>query len=142
MVVIKYATYFQICPFTRTLISPKNRICLFNEEQLEAFKKIVGKALPSLFPELIDIIIEKTKYPTLLHLFGHADYTHWSKKYKAKDNLYSQNYIIEFAKLTDTINHLDDTDDTEDTDDADTDDTEDTDDADTDGADTEDTDDT
>ena len=40
MVVIKLANYQRRCPFSKTLIKPKNIICLFSEDQFIAFKKI------------------------------------------------------------------------------------------------------
>lgn len=83
MVVIKFATYTTRCPFTTALIKPTNRICLFNDEQFEAFKRIINEELIKFFPlEIIDLIIEKTKYEKLIGSFGHANVSHWTRKSK------------------------------------------------------------
>jgi hypothetical protein len=103
MVVIKFATYSNRCPFSKSLIHPTNKICLFNEEQFEAFKKMINKTLPSILPqELIDLIIEKTGYKKLLHRFGLIKYTHWTAnaRLKPKNRKNKTDLIIEFAKLT------------------------------------------
>jgi hypothetical protein len=81
MVVIKFATYTTRCPFSMALIKPSNQICLFNEEQFEAFKRIINEELIKFFPlEIIDLIIEKTKYKKLIGSFGHANVSHWTRK--------------------------------------------------------------
>lgn len=82
MVVLKYATYTTRCPFSTTLIHPRNKICLFNTEQFEAFKRIVNEELIKFLPfEIIDLIIEKTGYEKFLGRFGHASVSHWTVKY-------------------------------------------------------------
>ena len=82
MVVIKFATYTTRCPFSKGLIQPRNKICLFNEEQFEAFKKIVNEELYKFLPQdLITLIIEITGYEKLLGRFGHANVSHWTVKY-------------------------------------------------------------
>ena len=103
MVVIKFATYSNRCPFSKNIIHPTNKICLFNEQQFEAFKQIISKALPAQLPEeLIDLIIEKTGYQKLLHRFGLIKYTHWTANARLlpKNRKNKTNLIIEFAKLT------------------------------------------
>ena len=81
MVVIKSATYQTRCPFSKNLIKPNNKICLFTEEQFTAFKKIINKELLILFPEeIISLIIEKTNYEKLIGRFGHENVTHWTAK--------------------------------------------------------------
>ena len=82
MVVIKFATYTTRCPFSTTLIHPRNKICLFNKEQFDAFKRIVNEELYKFFPQdLITLIIQKTRYETFLGRFGHANVSHWTVKY-------------------------------------------------------------
>jgi hypothetical protein len=106
MVVIKFATYTNRCPFSKNIIHPTNKICLFNLEQFEAFKKIINKVLPTLLPEeLIDLIIEKTGYEKLIHSFGLINYTYWTEKLPLSNKIIKKNknktdLIIEFAKLT------------------------------------------
>ena len=81
MVVIKSATYQTRCPFSKNLIKPNNKICLFTEEQFTAFKRILNKELLILFPEeIISLIIEKTNYEKLIGRFGHENVTHWTAK--------------------------------------------------------------
>ena len=81
MVVIKLATYTTRCPFTNKLIRPSNIICLFNKEQFDAFEKFVNKLLFILPQDIIDIIIEKTRYKRLIGRFGFVKYTHWTMQY-------------------------------------------------------------
>ena len=98
MVVIKIANYSVRCPFTKTIIRPKNIICLFNQEQFNAFEKTIYKVLNRLPDEIISIIIEKTGYQKLIGRFGHESVTHWTKpkirkprNYKSSDNESSDN---------------------------------------------------
>ena len=123
MVVIKFATYTNRCPFSKNIIHPTNKICLFNQEQFEAFKKMINKVLPALLPEeLIDLIIEKTGYEKLIHSFGLINYTHWTEKHPLSNKIIKKNknktdLIIEFAKLTSfSDEETDETDQTEDED--------------------------
>ena len=82
MVVLKHATYTTRCPFSKTLIKPTNKICLFNEEQMNAFEKIVNEQFINRLPkEIIKLIVEKTGYNKLIGQFGHAALTHWTIKY-------------------------------------------------------------
>ena len=81
MVVIKSASYSTRCPFTKTLIRPQNKICLFNESQFSAFEKTINQELNKVIPtEIVDIIIEKTGYKKLIGRFGHESVAHWTKK--------------------------------------------------------------
>lgn len=98
MVVIKIANYSVRCPFTKTIIRPKNIICLFNQEQFNAFEKNIYKVLNRLPDEIISIIIEKTGYQKLIGRFGHESVTHWTKStirkernYESSDNESSDN---------------------------------------------------
>ena len=93
MVVIKIANYSVRCPFTKTIIRPKNKICLFNQEQFNAFEKNIYKELNRLPDEIISIIIQKTGYQKLIGRFGHESVTHWTQakirkqsNYKSSDN--------------------------------------------------------
>jgi hypothetical protein len=119
MVVIKFATYTNRCPFSKNIIHPTNKICLFNPEQFEAFKKLIQQALSTLPEELVDLIIEKTGYKKLQHQFGLIKYTHWTTKYIPKRNIKinrkkeREKEIIEFAKLTAIINESVETDETD-----------------------------
>ncbi len=91
MVVIKSASYQTRCPFSKTLIKPKNKICLFNDEQFAAFTRIITEELTKLFPEeIIDIIIEKTGYKKLIGRFGHENISHWTKKQTSCNRTYNQ----------------------------------------------------
>jgi len=104
MVVIKFATYTTRCPFSKILIKPTNKICLFTEKEFDAFKKIINDELQKFLPqELIDLIIEKTGYIKLIHSFGLINYTYWTtkritpeKKFRNRNiNRNKKNYIIE-----------------------------------------------
>jgi hypothetical protein len=88
MVVIKIANYSVRCPFTKTIIRPKNIICLFNQEQFNAFKKNIYKELNRLPDEIISIIIEKTGYQKLIGRFGHESVTHWTESKIRKQSNY------------------------------------------------------
>ena len=82
MVVIKCARYTTRCPFSMLLIKPSNQICLFNDEQFEAFKRIVNEELIKFLPsEIIDLIVEKTKYEKIIGRFGHLNVSQWTRKY-------------------------------------------------------------
>jgi hypothetical protein len=78
MVVIKLANYRDFCPFTKTPIRHNSIICLFNKKQYEVFIKTIKELLNRLPDDLIDLIIEKTKYKKYIGRFGHHSYTHWS----------------------------------------------------------------
>jgi hypothetical protein len=81
MVVIKFATYITRCPFSKKLIKPTNKICLFNKEQYDAFKIFINEILKQYLPlEIIDIILERTGYKKLIGRFGFDRYTHWTIK--------------------------------------------------------------
>jgi hypothetical protein len=83
MVVIKLATYTTRCPFSKGLIKPSNKICLFNQVQFDAFNVFINEELQLLLPpEIIDLIVEKTGYKKLIGRFGFDRYTHWTIKYK------------------------------------------------------------
>lgn len=88
MVVIKIANYSVRCPFTKTIIRPKNKICLFNQEQFNAFEKNIYKELNRLPDEMISIIIEKTGYKRLIGRFGHESVTHWTEPKVRKQSNY------------------------------------------------------
>jgi len=66
------------CPFSKKLIKPKTMLCLFNKYQYNTFvieiKKILYNKLPN---EIIEKIIELTKYKNLLGRTGLRDYTNW-----------------------------------------------------------------
>ena len=82
MVVIKFATYTTRCPFSSIVIHPRNKICLFNTEQFEAFKRIMNEELVKFIPQdLITLIIQKTGYEKFIGRFGHANVSHWTVKY-------------------------------------------------------------
>ena len=67
MVVIKSATYRTRCPFSKKLIYPQNKICLFSFEQFVAFKKAVSdEFIDRIRTDLITLIIEKTGYDTVI----------------------------------------------------------------------------
>ncbi len=79
MVIIREATYTTRCMFSRKLIKPNNRICLFNKQQYEAFENIIYGVLDSRLPtELIDLVIQSTNYKKYIGRFGHEKVTHWS----------------------------------------------------------------
>tara|TARA_B100001093_G_scaffold520403_1_gene615478 strand:+ start:1458 stop:1838 length:381 start_codon:yes stop_codon:yes gene_type:complete len=107
MVVIKYATYINRCPFSKKLIKPKDVICLFNQNQFEAFKKIIYENLKNFLPdELISLIIEMTKYKTFIGKFGHKNVSHWTiknKKYKKIFNTFTEK---DYDSIIDLENQL------------------------------------
>ena len=79
MVVIREATYTTRCVFSQKLIKPNNRICLFNNQQYEAFEKIIREVLDvRLPPDLIDLVIQLTNYKNHIGRFGHEKMTHWT----------------------------------------------------------------
>ena len=78
MVIIKLANYRDFCPFTKTPICHNNIICLFNEKQYEAFIKTIKELLNRLPDDIINLIIEKTRYKKYIGRFGHHSYTHWT----------------------------------------------------------------
>ena len=89
MVVLKIASDITRCPFSKKLIKPNDKICLFNQEQFNAFSKIINEQLQlilliSIPIELIDLIIEKTRYEKFIGRFGHVDFAHWTKTTKTK----------------------------------------------------------
>jgi len=95
MVVIKFATYTTKCPFTKKLIRPSNKVCLFNNVQFNAFNKYVNEILQVLLlPEIVHIIIEKTGYEKLIGRFGFSNYTHWTLQYsKSKSKSKFRKYL-------------------------------------------------
>ena len=79
MVVIREATYTTRCMFSRKLIKPNNRICLFSKQQYEAFENTIYGVLDSRLPtELIDLVIQSTNYKKYIGRFGHEKVTHWT----------------------------------------------------------------
>ena len=40
---------------SKNIIHPTNKICLFNQEQFQAFKKLIKQALSTLPEELVDL---------------------------------------------------------------------------------------
>lgn len=77
--VIKFANYRDLCPFSKTLILHNNVICLFNKKQYNAFVKTIKDILNNwLFDDLIELIIEKTKYKKYIGRFGHQAFTYWT----------------------------------------------------------------
>ena len=79
MVVIREATYTTRCMFSRKLIKPNNRICLFSKQQYEAFENIIYEIFDSRLPtELIDLVIQSTNYRNYIGRFGHEKVTHWT----------------------------------------------------------------
>ena len=97
--------------FSKTLIKPKNIICLFSEDQFIAFKKIINEELIKIFPlEIIDIIIEKTQYKKLIGRFGHEMITNWRKKQYNKNIInraLQYRCYIELEKDVDSGENLD-----------------------------------
>jgi len=52
---------------------------LFNKQQYEAFEKIIYEVLdPRLPTELIEMVIQSTKYKNFIGRFGHEKMTHWT----------------------------------------------------------------
>jgi len=81
MVVIREATYITRCVFSKELIKPHNKICLFNKQQYDAFEKIIYEVLDSRLPgEIIQLIIQSTNYQNCIGRFGHEKITHWTAK--------------------------------------------------------------
>lgn len=102
MVVIKFATYTNRCPFSKKLIKPTNKICLFNQEQFVAFKRIINEKLILFLPlEIIDLIIEKTGYEKLLGRFGLVKVSHWTVKYTTNEHKFrtGNSRYIKYKKI-------------------------------------------
>ena len=88
MVIIIKAIQVKKCPFSKKLIKYKDLICQFDNKQFSAFKKIINNILNIFFPkDIIELIIEKTRYEKLLYKFGLVDYTLWINRDKKIKNL-------------------------------------------------------
>lgn len=66
------------CPFSKKIIKPKSMLCVFNRYQYNNFILQIIQILDSKLPiELIEKIIEFTKYKNLLDRTGLERYTNW-----------------------------------------------------------------
>lgn len=66
------------CPFSKKIIKPKSMLCLFNRYQYNNFILQIVDILSSKLPiELIEKILEFTKYKNLLDRTGLERYTNW-----------------------------------------------------------------
>ncbi len=103
MVVIQEATYINRCIFSKKIIKSHNRICLFNKQQYEAFKNIIYEIFNSHLPtEIIDLIIELTKYKNYIGRFGHEKVANWTINNKSQElnrwknkKIYNEHDIID-----------------------------------------------
>ena len=99
--VIQISTYTRICPFSNSLIRPSNFVCVFNKQQLNAFKKLIHQQLSILPSDIIELIIKKTEYEKLLYMIGHEKYVHWSV-YTKKDYIVRKIIYFNFKNITDS----------------------------------------
>lgn len=66
------------CPFSKKIIKPKSMLCVFNRYQYDNFILQIVDILSSKLPiELIEKILEFTKYKNLLDRTGLERYTNW-----------------------------------------------------------------
>tara|TARA_Y100000591_G_C21837931_1_gene703728 strand:+ start:300 stop:644 length:345 start_codon:yes stop_codon:yes gene_type:complete len=93
------------CPFSKKIIKPKTILCVFNKHQYNSFVIQITQILSSRLPnELIEKIIELTKYKKLLYRTGLQDYTNWinlEKKYYLNDLFSSESDLSDLSDLSD-----------------------------------------
>ena len=77
MAIIKYSNNVMRCPFSKNIVKIRNKICLFNEKQYNAFIKIIYEKLYILPDEIIEIIIKKINYKRYIGRFGREKYCNW-----------------------------------------------------------------
>lgn len=66
------------CPFSKKIIKPKTLLCVFNKHQYNNYINYITEILKDKLPiELIDKIIEMTKYKSKINRTGLEQYTDW-----------------------------------------------------------------